>query len=36
VLLEVNACPGLRGIEAVTGRDVAGAIVDLVASRRPA
>ena len=33
VLLEVNTSPGLKGIETVTGRDVAGAILAL-ASRR--
>jgi ribosomal protein S6--L-glutamate ligase len=32
-VLEVNASPGLRGIEAATGRDVAGAIVDALAVR---
>jgi ribosomal protein S6--L-glutamate ligase len=33
LLLEVNTSPGLKGIETVTGRDVAGAILAL-ASRR--
>jgi len=33
LLLEVNACPGLSGIERVTGRDVAGAIVELLGRR---
>jgi ribosomal protein S6--L-glutamate ligase len=33
LLLEVNASPGLKGIEAVTGRDIAGAVVDLLAAR---
>ncbi len=28
IILEANACPGLTGIEAATGRDVAGAIAD--------
>ncbi|TAM61794.1 MAG: 30S ribosomal protein S6--L-glutamate ligase, partial [Rhodanobacter sp.] len=30
LLLEVNASPGLEGIEAATGIDVAGAIIDLL------
>ncbi|MEO5811213.1 MAG: 30S ribosomal protein S6--L-glutamate ligase [Rhodanobacter sp.] len=30
LLLEVNASPGLEGIEAATGVDVAGAIIDLL------
>lgn len=30
LVLEVNACPGLAGIGRVTGRDLAGAIADLV------
>ncbi len=30
LLLEVNASPGLEGIEAATGVDVAGAVVDLL------
>ena len=29
-LIEVNGCPGLAGIEAVTGENVAGAIIDYV------
>lgn len=33
VLLEVNACPGLAGIEEATGCDVAGAIAELAAAR---
>jgi ribosomal protein S6--L-glutamate ligase len=33
ILLEVNACPGLAGIEQATGRDVAGAIAELAAAR---
>jgi ribosomal protein S6--L-glutamate ligase len=33
LLLEVNASPGLKGVEAVTGRDVAGAILDLLLAR---
>ncbi|HWG89091.1 MAG TPA: hypothetical protein VN679_15005, partial [Candidatus Acidoferrales bacterium] len=32
LLLEVNASPGLEGIEAATGVDVAGTIIDLVHS----
>jgi len=30
LVLEVNASPGLEGIEAATGVDVAGAIVELL------
>ena len=30
MVLEVNSSPGLRGIEAATGRDVAGAMIDYV------
>ncbi len=33
VVLEVNASPGLEGIESATGKDVAGAIVSLVEKR---
>lgn len=33
LLLEVNASPGLEGIEAATGLDIAGLIVDYVARR---
>src|SRR4029079_1768842 len=36
LVLEVNSSPGLEGIEGVTGVDVAGAIVEHVASRLPA
>jgi len=38
LVLEVNSSPGLEGIEAATGVDVAGAIVDYTAAgvRRPA
>lgn len=32
-VLELNASPGLSGIEAATGRDVAGAIVEALAAR---
>jgi ribosomal protein S6--L-glutamate ligase len=35
MVLEVNSSPGLEGIEATSGVDVAGAIIDLVASRTP-
>jgi ribosomal protein S6--L-glutamate ligase len=35
MVLEVNSSPGLEGIEAASGVDVAGAILDLVASRTP-
>lgn len=34
LVLEVNASPGLEGIEEATGVDVAGAIIDHVAARR--
>lgn len=30
VVLEVNSSPGLRGIEAATGKDVAGMIIDFI------
>ena len=33
LVLEVNSSPGLEGIEGVTGIDVAGAIIDLIAER---
>lgn len=33
LVLEVNASPGLEGIERATGADVAGAILDLLAAR---
>ena len=36
LVLEVNSSPGLEGIEAASGVDVAGAIVDHLASRAPA
>jgi hypothetical protein len=36
LVLEVNSSPGLEGIEGITGVDVAGAIVEHVASRLPA
>jgi ribosomal protein S6--L-glutamate ligase len=35
LVLEVNSSPGLEGIEAATGVDVAGAILDHVAARVP-
>ncbi|HEX5754804.1 MAG TPA: 30S ribosomal protein S6--L-glutamate ligase, partial [Arenimonas sp.] len=35
LVLEVNSSPGLEGIEAATGADVAGAVVDLLVERRP-
>jgi ribosomal protein S6--L-glutamate ligase len=28
LLLEINSSPGLEGIEKVTGKDVAGAVID--------
>jgi len=36
LVLEVNASPGLEGIEAATGLDIAGAIVDYVVARAAA
>jgi RimK family alpha-L-glutamate ligase len=33
LILEVNACPGFTAIEAVTGRDVAGAVASLAMER---
>lgn len=36
LVLEVNYAPGFRGLEAATGLDVAGAIVDYAISRRAA
>ena len=33
LVLEVNASPGLEGIEAITGVDVAGAIIELLQSQ---
>ena len=33
LVLEVNASPGLEGIEAVTGVDVAGAVIELLQTR---
>jgi ribosomal protein S6--L-glutamate ligase len=30
VVIEVNSSPGLEGIETSTGKDVAGAIVELI------
>ncbi len=30
VVMEVNSSPGLRGIEAATGKDVAGQIIDFI------
>jgi ribosomal protein S6--L-glutamate ligase len=37
LVLEVNSSPGLEGIEAATGVDIAGRIVDfMVASQHPA
>jgi len=32
LILEVNASPGLEGIEAASGHDVAGSIIDYVAN----
>jgi ribosomal protein S6--L-glutamate ligase len=33
VVMEVNASPGLEGIEAATGRDVAGSIIEFAERR---
>lgn len=33
LVLEVNSSPGLEGIEAATGKDVAGAVIDYIAQR---
>jgi ribosomal protein S6--L-glutamate ligase len=30
--MEVNSSPGLEGIEAATGKDVAGMIIDFIAA----
>lgn len=35
IVLEVNASPGLEGIEKATGKDVAGAIIDFVGKHAP-
>ena len=32
VIMEVNSSPGLEGIEAATGKDVAGQIIDFIAA----
>ncbi|BCV50137.1 ribosomal protein S6 modification protein [Shewanella algae] len=34
VVMEVNSSPGLEGIEAATGKDVAGAIIEFIAKQR--
>ncbi|WP_374405372.1 30S ribosomal protein S6--L-glutamate ligase [Pelagerythrobacter sp.] len=36
VIMEVNSSPGLEGIEAATGKDIAGMIVDFVAANAKA
>ncbi len=33
VVMEVNSSPGLEGIEAATGKDIAGAVIDFLAAR---
>jgi ribosomal protein S6--L-glutamate ligase len=33
VVMEVNSSPGLEGVEAATGIDIAGQIIDFLASR---
>ena len=35
LVLEVNASPGLEGIEQASGQDVAGAVIDFAVARRP-
>jgi ribosomal protein S6--L-glutamate ligase len=35
LVLEVNASPGLEGIEEASGADIAGRIVDFVVADRP-
>jgi len=35
LVLEVNASPGLEGIEQASGQDVAGAVIDYAVARRP-
>lgn len=35
LVLEVNSSPGLEGIEAATGKDIAGAIIDYIAKKSP-
>ena len=35
LVLEVNASPGLEGIEAATGLDIAGEVIDFVAAAVP-
>ena len=32
VIMEVNSSPGIEGIEAATGKDVAGMIIDFIAA----
>ncbi|BCV37188.1 MULTISPECIES: 30S ribosomal protein S6--L-glutamate ligase [Shewanella] len=34
VVMEVNSSPGLEGIEAATGKDVAGAIIEFIAKQK--
>jgi ribosomal protein S6--L-glutamate ligase len=36
VVMEVNSSPGLEGIEAATGKDVAGMIIDFIAANAKA
>lgn len=36
VIMEVNSSPGLEGIEAATGKDVAGMIIDFIVARAKA
>ncbi|MEC7399319.1 MAG: 30S ribosomal protein S6--L-glutamate ligase, partial [Pseudomonadota bacterium] len=33
VIMEVNSSPGLEGIENATGKDIAGMIIDFMASK---
>jgi ribosomal protein S6--L-glutamate ligase len=34
LLLEINACPGFEALEAVSGINVAGKLLDLLASQK--
>ena len=36
VIMEVNSSPGLEGIEAATGKDIAGMIIDFTAANAKA
>ena len=36
VVMEVNSSPGLKGIEAATGKEMAGMIIDFIAANAQA